>query len=72
MTWADIERDWAQLKGLAKQRWTKLGEEQLGAIGGRRKSLAARVRETYNLSQEETERQLADWQSGLKSREPLK
>ena len=72
MNWTEIERDWAQLKGLAKQRWSKLGEEQLGAIGGRRKSLAARIRETYNLSPEETEKQLTDWQGSLKAREPVK
>jgi len=70
MNWDEVERDWTQLKGRVKQRWSKLGEEQLTAIGGKRKALAARIQETYHLTREETEAQLADWQAGLRSRIP--
>jgi uncharacterized protein YjbJ (UPF0337 family) len=65
MTWDQIERDWAQLKGQAKQRWAKLSEEQLTAIRGRRVHLVSRIQETYHLTREETERQLAAWQTRL-------
>ncbi len=65
MNWDEIERNWTQLKGRVKQRWTKLGEEQLTAIAGKRKPLVARIQETYHLSREETEAQLDDWQARL-------
>ena len=68
MNWHDVERDWAQLKGSAKQRWSKLGEEQLTAIAGRRVHLISRIQETYRLTREETETQITEWQARLKSK----
>ena len=68
MNWDEIQRDWTHLKGRVKQRWSKLGEEQLTAIGGRRAALAARIKETYHLTREETEAQLDDWQASLEAR----
>ena len=54
-----------------KQRWTKLGEEQLTAIAGNRTHLLSRIRETYQLSRE-TEAQLSEWQQRLQPKEPRK
>jgi uncharacterized protein YjbJ (UPF0337 family) len=72
MTWDQIQRDWAQLKGRAKQRWSKLSEEQLTSIAGNRIHLVSRIRETYQLSTDETEAQLAEWQKRLKTKESPK
>jgi hypothetical protein len=68
LDWEAIRIDWNQFKALAKRRWDRLGEQQLHAIGGRRILLAARIKEAYGLSNEDTERQLADWQSTLVKR----
>jgi uncharacterized protein YjbJ (UPF0337 family) len=68
MDWNQIERDWVQLKGRVKQRWTKLSEEQLTAIAGRRVHLVSRIQETYQLSRQETEGQLAEWQARLQTK----
>lgn len=65
MNWDEIARNWGKLKGPAKQRWAKLGDEQLHAIAGRRPLLALRLQETYQISREEAERQLIDWQDSL-------
>ena len=65
MNWDEIARNWGKLKGPAKQRWAKLGDEQLRAIAGRRALLALRLQETYQISREEAERQLIDWQDSL-------
>ena len=68
LDWGAIQADWNQFKAQAKRRWDRIGEQQLHAIGGRRALLAARVKEAYGLSNEDTERQLSDWQSSLKRR----
>jgi uncharacterized protein YjbJ (UPF0337 family) len=68
MNWDEIERNWGRLKGQAKLRWPKLGTEQLGAIAGRRSVLALRLQDTYDLSREEAERELINWQNGLQPR----
>ena len=69
MDWDEVQGNWTQLKGRVKHRWTKLSEEQLTAIAGRRVHLVSRIQETYKLTREETERQLNDWQARLKSKE---
>ncbi|MFY9317237.1 MAG: hypothetical protein WAO95_16980 [Burkholderiales bacterium] len=68
LDWGAIQGDWNQFKADAKRRWDRIGEQQLHAIGGRRALLAARIKELYGLSNEDTERQLIDWQSSLKRR----
>ena len=66
--WSAIQADWNQFRVHAKRRWDRIGEQQLHAIGGRRVLLAARIKEIYGLSNEDTERQLTDWQSSLRLR----
>ena len=68
LNWSTIQADWNQFKAHAKRRWDRIGEQQLHAIGGRRALLAARVKEAYGLSNEDTESQLTDWQLSLKKR----
>ena len=68
LDWGAIQADWNQFKAQAKRRWDRIGEQQLHAIGGRRALLAARVKEAYGLTNEDTERQLTDWQLSLKRR----
>jgi uncharacterized protein YjbJ (UPF0337 family) len=66
LDWNAIQADWNRFKAHAKRRWDRIGEQQLHAIGGRRALLAARIKEAYGLSNEDTERQLSDWQLSLK------
>ena len=66
--WSAIQADWNQFKAHAKRRWDRIGEQQLHAIAGRRPLLAARIKEIYGLSNEDTEKQLTDWQSSLQRR----
>ncbi len=63
LNWDRIEKNWRRFKVNAKQRWDKLSEQQLDAIAGRRTVLAGRIQETYAMTREDTERQLADWQA---------
>ncbi len=65
MNWDRIESDWRRFKVNAKLRWTKLTEEQLSAVAGRRMLLAGRIRDAYGISKDDAERQLADWQARL-------
>ena len=62
MEWNVIESRWHEYRAVAKQRWDKLSEAQLSGTRGNREYLLKRVQEAYQLSAEEAERQLADWQ----------
>ena len=63
MNWDRIEGNWKQFKGNAKQQWGKLTDDQLEVIGGKRDHLAGKIQETYGITKEATEKQIADWQN---------
>jgi len=43
MNWDRIEGDWRRFKVNAKLRWTKLTEEQLSAVAGRRETMSSSI-----------------------------
>jgi uncharacterized protein YjbJ (UPF0337 family) len=63
MNWENIERSWTNYKANAKQQWNKLSDEQLDSTSGKREQLASSVQQAYGISTEETEKQVAEWQS---------
>lgn len=62
MDWQVIESRWPEYKASAKRRWDKLSEAQLSGTRGNRTYLLKRVQEAYALTQEEAEREVAEWQ----------
>jgi uncharacterized protein YjbJ (UPF0337 family) len=66
MNWDRIEGNWKQFKGNVKQQWGKLTDDQLDVIAGKRDKLAGKIQETYGISKDVAEKQLSDWQKGLK------
>jgi uncharacterized protein YjbJ (UPF0337 family) len=66
MNWDRIEGNWKQFKGNVKEQWGKLTDDQLDVIAGKRDHLAGKIQESYGLSKDETEKQLADWQKKIK------
>lgn len=72
MNWDRIEGNWKQFKGSVKVQWGKLTDDQLDVIAGKRDSLAGRIQETYGISKDEAEKQLAAWEQGLKETDHVK
>jgi uncharacterized protein YjbJ (UPF0337 family) len=62
MEWNVIESRWHEYRAAAKRRWDKLSEAQLTGTRGNRGYLLKRVQEAYELTREEAERQVSDWQ----------
>lgn len=60
MDWDRIEDDWQSHKGSFKRRWRKL--TNIDVVTGKRERLAVSIQEKYGLSNDEAEKQLADWQ----------
>jgi len=67
MNWDRIEGNWKQFKGNVKEQWGKLTDDQLDVIAGKRDHLAGKIQETYGISKDETEKQLAEWQERMKA-----
>ena len=66
MNWDRIEGNWKQFKGNVKAQWGKLTDDQLDVIAGKRDNLSGKIQETYGISKDETEKQLANWQARMK------
>lgn len=65
MNWDDVEHNWNQFRGDAKQKWSELTESDLDQIGGKRDVLVGKVAERYGISRDEAEQQLYDFESTL-------
>ena len=61
MNWDQIEGNWKQLKGQAKQKWAKLTDSDWDALSGKREELAGRLQERYGYAKEDVERELDEW-----------
>ena len=66
MNWNRIEGNWKQLKGVVKEQWGKLTDDQLDVIAGKRDQLAGKIQETYGVSKDEVEKQISHWEKRLK------
>ncbi len=62
MNWDRIEGNWKQIKGLAKEKWGKLTDDDVDVVAGRRDQLAGKIQERYGLAKADAERQVAEWQ----------
>ena len=57
-----IEGNWKQLKGMVKEQWGKLTDDDLGVIEGKRDVLVGRIQERYGVTKDEAEKRIKDWQ----------
>ncbi|ORE98541.1 CsbD family protein [Aurantimonas sp. 22II-16-19i] len=64
MNWDQIQGQWKQYKGSAKQQWGKLTDDDMDRIDGNKDILAGRLQEQYGIEKEEAERQIDDWVKG--------
>ena len=65
MNWNQAEGKWKQFKGRVREKWGKLTDDDLDIIAGKRDALAGRIQERYGLAQQETERQIADFERSV-------
>ncbi|HXF80263.1 MAG TPA: CsbD family protein [Usitatibacter sp.] len=66
MNWDRIEGNWKQFRGSIKEQWAQLTDHHLDSIAGKRDQLVGRIQETYGITREETEKQIAAWQDRQK------
>jgi uncharacterized protein YjbJ (UPF0337 family) len=65
MNWDTIEGQWKQFKGRAKQAWSKLTDDDLANLNGKREQLAGKIQERYGIQKQEAERQIDEWVNRL-------
>jgi uncharacterized protein YjbJ (UPF0337 family) len=61
MEWNQIEGNWKQFMGQARQQWGKLTDDDMEKIAGKRTELSGRLQERYGIKKEEADRQIDEW-----------
>ena len=64
----DIERDWSEFRAEIRANWTRLTNEQLDTIAGKRSLLANEIQEAYGVSGAAAQRQIAAFEERCKER----
>ena len=69
MNWDQIEGKWKQFTGSARERWGKLTDDELVALGGKKDHLVGKIQARYGIAKAEAEKQADEWSRALKHRE---
>ncbi len=65
MNWDQIEGNWKQFTGKAREQWGDLTDNELQEAKGQREQMIGLVQEKYGKTREAAEREVSDWQNGL-------
>ncbi len=63
MNWDRVEGNWRPLKGMFKEHWGELTDEQLDIISGKRDRLIGVLQESYGIVKDEAERRVKEWET---------
>jgi len=61
MNWDQVEGKWKQYKGVLKERWGKLTDDDLDVIAGKRDQLVGRIQERYGVTREQAQTEVDDY-----------
>ncbi|BBO83186.1 CsbD family protein [Desulfosarcina ovata subsp. sediminis] len=66
MNWDQIKGNWKQAKGVVRERWGKLTDDDVDVIAGKRDILLGKIQEKHGVEREEAEKELKAWEDSLK------
>jgi uncharacterized protein YjbJ (UPF0337 family) len=62
MQWEELQRDWRAMSSLLLTHWSKLTDDELCRIEGRRDEMVILLQQRYGCSQEEAEGEIAQFE----------
>ena len=65
MNWDQIEGNWKQFKGKAREKWGDLTDDELDQIGGKKDQLVGAIQARYGRSKDEADRDADAWATTL-------
>lgn len=70
MYWTEIEGNWQQFKGRARSKWSKLTEEDVDQVRGKRAQLVNKIVQRYSVMDDDAERQIDTWLASVEAPRP--
>jgi uncharacterized protein YjbJ (UPF0337 family) len=61
MQWHEVEGNWPQLQNRVRRHWSRLTQEDVTQITGKREILVKRLQERYGFSRQQAEREVEAW-----------
>lgn len=68
MDWNHIEENWKHFSTSVKEKWSKLSEEEIADLKGKREQLEAKIQQLYGHAKEEIKKDVDEWLSALKKK----
>ena len=65
MNWDQIEGNWKQFKGKAREKWGDLTDDELDRIGGKKDQLVGAIQARYGRSKDEADSDADEWATTL-------
>ena len=65
MNWDQIEGNWKQFKGKAREKWGDLTDDELDQIGGKKDQLVGAIQARYGRSKDDADRDADAWATTL-------
>ena len=56
-----LKGQWTQLKGVVREKWGKLTNDDLDQIQGRSEQLVGKIQERYGIARDEAQREVDAW-----------
>jgi uncharacterized protein YjbJ (UPF0337 family) len=66
MNWEQIEGNWKQMKGKIREKWAKLTDQDMEAIGGKKDRFLGLMKERYGIEKEKASAELDRWMQAMK------
>lgn len=65
MNWNEIQGQWNQVKGKAREKWGKLTDDDIQVIAGKKDQFLGKLQERYGMARNQAEKELDAWAQGL-------
>ncbi|MEX0939641.1 MAG: CsbD family protein [Pirellulales bacterium] len=65
MNWDTIKGNWKQYKGMAREKWGDLTDDDVDRIQGEQEQLAGLLQERYGMARDEADRQIREFEKSV-------
>jgi uncharacterized protein YjbJ (UPF0337 family) len=61
MDWNRVEGNWKQFKGMIKEKWGQLTDDEIDKMEGSREQFEGKLQEKYGIGKDQVKRNVEDW-----------